>query len=110
MARVKHPSFKRPNSNILKRVKVGWRKPRGIDSKQKMHLAWAGAHPDVGYRGPKDQRDRHGSGAPVARVCNARELDAVPKGTLVRLAATLGEKSRKAMREKAAAKGLTVVN
>lgn len=106
----KHPKFQRPNQARSSRVKAGWRKPRGIDSKQRMHLAWAGAHPHSGWRSPKEGRGLHPSGAAESLVRNARELEAVAEGSVVRFAAQLGGRSRVQLRERARARGLRTLN
>jgi large subunit ribosomal protein L32e len=106
----RHPLFKRPNRAQKARVSDVWRKPRGIDSKQRMHLAWAGAHPDVGWRTPAETRGLHPSGAREVLVRNGAELEAAASGTVVRFAAQLGGRKRAALRERARAKGLRVLN
>lgn len=105
----KHPKFQRPNLKVDKRLKHSWRKPHGIDSKQRQKLKWAGAVVKVGYRSPRATRDVHPNGLKEVLVQNAKEIDGL-KGVAVRLAGSLSEKSKGAMRKKAVAMGLKVLN
>jgi len=106
----KHPKFQRPNRAVSKRVSLSWRKPRGIDSKQRMHLNWAGARPDIGFRSARATRGLHPSGAKEVLVRNAKEFDAAAQGCVIRFAAKLGGRSRALLRMKAAERGVKVLN
>ncbi len=107
----KHPKFQRPNFNAIKRVKDSWRKPRGIDSKQRQKLKWAGAVARVGYRGEAAKRGFHPRGKPEHFVRSAMDLET--KGIenfVIRLSGTLSERSKQALRKKAAERKLHVLN
>jgi len=106
----KHPSFQRPNDGVKKRLKHSWRKPHGIDNKQRQKLKWAGAVVKVGFRSPKSQRHLHPQGMPEALVHNLRELEAATKEVVVRLSATLSKRSKAAFRKNAEQRGVKVVN
>ncbi len=106
----KHPKFQRPNLAVNKRLKRSWRKPHGIDSKQRQKLKWAGAVVKIGYRSPKSQRHLHPQGKPEVLVHNMKELEKSTKDVVVRLAATLSGKTKMLMRKKAETMGLHVVN
>lgn len=110
MTRNNHPSFKRPNLSVNARIRDRWRKPRGNDSKQRMHLVWAGALPDVGYRSPKDVRGKHPSGKDEVLVAGENELVKVPKDSVIRFSSKLGEKTRVRMRKWASDKGIRTLN
>lgn len=105
-----HPKFARPNTSIDKRVKNTWRKPRGIDSKQRMQLVWAGAHPGVGWRSPKVTRGQHPAGAHEVLVQNAQQLAAVPAGKFVRFAAKMGGRLRAQLKQVAQKRHLRILN
>ena len=106
----KHPKFVRSNYKSKVRVGLPWRKPHGIDSKQRVKLNAAGAIPQIGYQGKKSERHKHPRGAFETLVFNEKELRKVPKGMLVRLGGTVGEKKRKVLRKIAGELKLHVLN
>lgn len=111
MAKFKLPKFKRLNVHTFGRVKNNWRKPRGIDSKQRQKLKAYGAIPDIGYRTPRSERNLHPSGLREALVANERDaagLDA--KKTAVRFSATLGKRKRILLEKKLKEKGFKILN
>jgi len=107
----KHPKFQRPNVGRLKRLKKVWRKPRGIDSKQRMRRKSAGAVPKIGWRNPKSERGIHPSGYKEVLVHNAEELRKInPSVEAARIAAGVGERKRAEMRKAAAEEGIKILN
>ncbi|MBU1197496.1 hypothetical protein KJ765_03200 [Candidatus Micrarchaeota archaeon] len=110
----KHPKFQRPNlsgRNIKKRVKDSWRKPRGIDSKQRQKLKWAGAVVKIGYRSPRSERGKHPKGLPEVLVHNLKELELVKGNTVViRLGGALSKRNKIVLRTKAKENKMHVVN
>jgi len=107
-----HPKFFRQNfgRGTRKRVKGNWRKPRGIDNKKKFKIKTFGGEPTIGYRNPKEIRGLHPCGAEEVRVFNKDNLSDVPKGAVVRIAGSVGEKKRVQIRAKAKELGLKVLN
>ncbi|HII39139.1 TPA: 50S ribosomal protein L32e [Candidatus Micrarchaeota archaeon] len=111
MARVKHPSFKRLNYGFIKRVKRGWRKPRGIDSKQRMKQVAYGAIPNIGYAGPRAGRHAHPCGLKESLVANEKEVARLDsKSRVARIRSTVGEKKRIKIRAKAKELKVKVLN
>ncbi len=106
----KIPKFVRQNRGIDKRVGDAWRKPRGIDNKQRMQRAGQGAIPKIGYRTPRKERHLHPRGLPEKLVHSMAELEAIGKGVLVRFASTVGARKRRQLLVKAKAAGLRVLN
>ncbi|MFH1106728.1 MAG: eL32 family ribosomal protein [Candidatus Micrarchaeota archaeon] len=107
----KHPKFRRANFGSIARVKSGWRKPRGIDSKQRQKLKWAGAVVKIGHRSPKAGRGNHPTGKPERLVRQEKDLDAEGiDGFVIRLSGTLSKRSKTALRKKAEEKKLHVLN
>ena len=105
-----HPKFTRQNRSVDKRVGEAWRKPRGIDNKQRVMLGWCGAMPNIGYRSPKDGRGKR-NGKMLKVVHNEAELakcDA--KSDSIYFAATVGKKKRVVLLAKAQAMGVRVLN
>jgi large subunit ribosomal protein L32e len=105
-----HPAFKRQNQAQKKRIKDAWRKPRGIDNKQRMKLAWAGALPNKGYGTSKKERGLNARKKKECRVENLKQLSKVPQGFEVRIAAGVGEKLRKEIRKKCVELKLKAIN
>lgn len=106
----KHPKFQRPNRSQKKRVRDSWRKPHGIDSKQRQKLVWAGATVKIGYRSAKKGRHWHPQGKPEVLVRNAKELEGVEKEVLVRLAGGISQRNKDVLRKKALHMGVKVLN
>ena len=108
--KTKHPRFVRQNLSQKKRVRhTGWRKPRGIDNKQRVGLKSAGALPKIGYQGPRSERHKHPSGFYEMRVFNEKDLLKInPKTHACRLGASVGERKRIVLRKKAAELGIHV--
>jgi len=105
-----HPKFTRQNRSVDKRVGDAWRKPRGIDNKQRVMLKWAGALPCIGYRSPKDTRGMR-NGKLLKVVHNEAELAACDaKQDGIYFAATVGKKKRVVLLAKATAMGIRVYN
>ncbi|MFA6330105.1 MAG: eL32 family ribosomal protein [Candidatus Micrarchaeia archaeon] len=105
-----HPKFVRQNRSVDKRVGEAWRKPRGIDNKQRVMLKWCGALPCIGYRSPKDTRGMR-NGKMLKVVHNEAELAAVDaKNDVIYFAATIGKKKRAVLLAAAQKKGVRVLN
>jgi len=105
-----HPKFVRQNRSVDKRVGEAWRRPRGIDNKQRVMLAWAGAMPNIGYRSPKAGRGKR-NGRMLKVIHNAAELAACDaKSDGIYFAATIGKKKRAVLLAKATAMGVRVLN
>ncbi|MFQ5406553.1 MAG: eL32 family ribosomal protein [Candidatus Micrarchaeia archaeon] len=91
----KHPKFTRQNRAIKKRVRAPWRKPRGIDNKQRVKKKWAGAMPSIGYRKKKSLRNIHACGKPEKLVHNDKELRKLEgKNTAARIASNVGKRKK----------------
>ena len=96
----KLPSFKRSNVSKFKRLKNAWRKPRGIDNKQRMRRKSAGAIPKIGYRQARKERGFHPSGLMEVLVHNENELRRVsPQKEVARIAGSVGGKKRVEIRK-----------
>ena len=94
--RKRKPTFARQNAHRKKRVKnKGWRRPRGIDSKQKRHEQQMGALPTIGYGKPKKERGLHPCGLQEIRIFNVKELAGLdPKTHAIRIGASVGKKRK----------------
>jgi len=109
MREKKHPKFVRPNYGRIKKVKSGWRRARGIDSKQRIRLRYAGAVPRVGYRNTRAARGLHPMGAAEVLVNNVDEVRKI-SGKAARIAAGVGAKKAAAIRKAAQELEIKVLN
>ncbi len=106
----KIPSFVRQNRTYKKRVaRTGWRKPRGIDNKQRIQWKGQGALPKVGYGQEKATLHFHPSGMPEVLVHTEKQLSQV-KNAAVRFSGSLGRKKYLALKKKARELKLKVLN
>lgn len=107
----KHPKFTRQNRSQIKRVGEAWRKPRGIDNKQRVMKKWAGFLPAIGYRGQKELRGTR-NGKMLIVVNNEAEIAKckAPAKCAAYIGRTVGKKKRAVLLEAAAKIGLKILN
>ncbi len=90
-----------------------WRKPRGIDNKQRLKLKSRPKNPVIGYKNPEKIRGVHPSGRKPVIVHNVRELKKVAqeqKDVLIYIAGGVGARKRAEIQEEAEKLGLVVAN
>jgi len=78
--KAKNPRFVRQDTHKKKRITVGWRKPRGWDSKQRKRMQRE-AIVEPGYGSPKELRGVHKSGLEIVTVISLDVLKSVNKKT-----------------------------
>ena len=112
LKKIKHPTFARMNygRTSRSRIKGNWRKPRGVDNKQRVGLQYVPASPGIGYRNPRSIRNMHPSGLKMVVVNNVDEVNAVQPNTALIIAGAVGAKKKEAMVKVANEKGLKVLN
>ncbi len=101
--------FLRQRTPGKRRLKMSWRKPKGIDSPKRVERKEKGRVVKIGYRTPRLIRFLHPSGLPEVIVHNPTELEGL-KGVVVRIASTVGRKKRMEIVRKAEELGLKVIN
>lgn len=111
----KKPTFRK--AGLLKVMKhlgktaTSWRRPRGIDSKQREKIRNKPRCPTPGYGAPKALRYLHPSGLSEVLVYNPENLEGLdPKKQAVMISAGVGNKKRVHIQEEARKKGLRVLN
>ncbi|MDD4567469.1 50S ribosomal protein L32e [Methanoculleus chikugoensis] len=105
------PAFKR--RGLHRKVKLAdvWRRPRGLQSKQRRQFKAKGALPRPGYGAPVAVRGMHPSGYAEVRVFTPADLvDLNPETQAVRIAGSVGNRKRGAIQERALELGLKVLN
>ncbi len=107
----KHPKFLRPNygRSSRSRIKLAWRRPRGIDNKKRLKIAYMGASPSIGYRQPSAIRYLHPKGMREVLVASIADLAAL-KAVAVRIASGVGRLKREAIIKLAESMKLPVLN
>lgn len=107
----KHPKFLRPNygRSSRSRIRLAWRRPRGIDNKKRLKIAYMGASPSIGYRQPSAVRHLHPTGMPEVLIASPADLTPL-KAVAVRIASGVGRAKREAIIRLAESMKLPVLN
>lgn len=90
-----------------------WRRPRGVDNKQRLKLKSRPKQPNIGYKNPEEVRGLHPSGRRPVIVHNLEELKKIAEEKeeiVVYIAHTVGERKRSLIREEASKLGLKLAN
>ncbi|MBI4173207.1 MAG: 50S ribosomal protein L32e [Candidatus Aenigmarchaeota archaeon] len=108
-AKKKTPKF-RVQQGYRKRVPNRWRKPKGIQSKQRHNIKSRGARPKVGYKNAAGVRylDRGKFNVTVSSASQMQAID--PKTQRAYIAGAVGRKKRLALLAIAEKKGISVGN
>ena len=107
----KKPDFIRQDIRKKARLKIKWRKPRGLDSKIRRKLNGRAKPVSQGYRVPKDVRGLHKSGLKQSLIRTITDLDKLsPKEYCLIISSTLGKRKRVEVLKKAEEKNFQVVN
>jgi large subunit ribosomal protein L32e len=103
--------FKRQEYARYKKLGVKWRKPRGKSSKMRRYEAGKAAMPSIGYGSNKLTRNLHPSGFKDVIVHNLNDLEKLDRDSEVaRISASVGNKKKLAIVEKANELGIKVLN
>ena len=107
----KGATFKRDGYGKKKQLSDSWRKPRGQHNKQREQKKAKGALPKPGFGSPIAVRGMHPSGFFEVLLSSVKELEGIdPKTHAIRIGATVGERTRLGLQEKALAAGFKVLN
>ncbi|MDW8083744.1 MAG: 50S ribosomal protein L32e [Candidatus Caldarchaeum sp.] len=109
--RRKNPDFVRQESWRYVRLRTGYRRPRGKDSRMRLQRSGSPPLAKIGYGSPAEYRGIHPSGYRDVLVSSVTELEALlPGRDAVRISGRLGLKKKLEVFEAAKAKGLKVLN
>jgi len=109
----RRPIFGRQAANRYWRIgrDLSWRRPRGIQSKQRRHYGYRAKIVKVGYGSPADVRGLTPSGYRPIIVHHVDELNALdPKLEAAIIARTVGTRRRLGLEETARKLGIRVLN
>jgi large subunit ribosomal protein L32e len=107
----KGATFKRDGYGKKKQLSDSWRKPRGQHNKQREQKKAKGALPKPGFGSPLAVRGMHPSGFFEVLISSLKELEGIdPKTHAIRIGATVGDRARAGLLEKAVAEGFKVLN
>ncbi|MEM3373843.1 MAG: eL32 family ribosomal protein [Candidatus Woesearchaeota archaeon] len=105
----KNPKFIRQDAYKKKRITLGWRKPRGWDSKQRKRMQRQ-AIVEPGYGSPKELRGVHKSGLKIVYVSNLEDIKKInPKEEGVILS-KVGLKKKLMLIEELIKNNITILN
>jgi len=107
----KRPKFEISNSHKRIRVKrCSWRRPRGLQNKERLGVFGKKAVVSTGYRGPSAVRGLSASGRHIIRVFNVSDLADINPKDQCALIASIGNKKLNDVLVECKAKGIEVVN
>ncbi|MDO8480632.1 MAG: 50S ribosomal protein L32e [Nanoarchaeota archaeon] len=104
------PEFLQQDFHILKCISRHWRKPRGIDSKMRLHLKGYAKEVSPGYGSPRDVRGMHFSGFWPIQVATVEEIARLDVKTQGAVLLKVGMKRRKELIAKAKELGVKIIN
>ncbi|WMW21215.1 50S ribosomal protein L32e [Methanolobus mangrovi] len=107
----KKPDFKRTDSHKYKRLDSNWRRPRGLQGKQRQHIKGKGALAQVGYGSPAAVKGLHPSGYSEVLVFTVGQLDSVnATEEAIRISAKVGGRKKAIIEAKAAELSIKILN
>ena len=108
----KQPAFRRQEWFRYRRLaKTGWRKPKGMQSSQRVNRKYRSPMARVGYRKIASVRGLHPSGFKEVMVHKPADLDGIdPERQAVRIGSRVGNRKRAQIHDRADDLGLRVLN
>lgn len=107
--KARKPTFTRADSHKKSRLGEGWRKPKGLQNKMRLHKRGYKTVVKPGY-GTPSQLKHTANGKAIVAVHNEQELIAVDPKTQAALIANVGRKKKEQLITIAQEKKITIVN
>jgi large subunit ribosomal protein L32e len=106
------PSFRRTEWFRYKRLsRSGWRKPHGMDNKQRRNYRYRGSLVRIGHGKVKAANGLHPSGFEEVMVHNSSDLEQIdPETQAARVGSTVGGRKRENIHSRADELGIRVLN
>ena len=110
--KAKTPTFRRTEWFRYARLsRSGWRKPKGMDNKQRRNFKHRGSLVRIGHGKVAAARGLHPSGFSEVMVHNVGDLDAIdPAGEAARIGSAVGGRKRATIHARADELGIRVLN
>ena len=109
-AKARQPRFNRTDGHKKRRTKQGWRRPKGLQSKMRLHRKGYSRTVKTGYGTPAALRGTTRDGLTIKRVENKHDLDQLDPKTDAALLGNLGRKKKEDLIKAAQEKGLALAN
>jgi len=107
----KKPTFLKQDAHKKKKLEQNWRKPKGSDSKMRVGFKGYRRSVQIGWSSPSEVRSLNKEGKKDVMISNINQLEKVNKATdSVLLSASVGNKNKIIILEKAKELGLSVSN
>ena len=108
----KTPVFERTEWFRYKRLsRSGWRKPHGMDNKQRRNYKYRSSLVRIGHGKVKEARGLHPSGFREVRVMNTNDLESIdPETEAARVGKTVGGRKRELIYTRADELGIRILN
>lgn len=106
------PVFRRTEWFRYKRLsRSGWRKPHGMDNKQRRNFKYRGSLVRIGHGKVREARGLHPSGFREVRVMNTNDLEIIdPETEAARVGKTVGGRKRELIYNRADELGIRILN
>lgn len=110
----KLPKFNRQLKNSVKRLRGNWRRPRGKQSKKRLHKKGKGKVVRIGFGAPRNLRFKNRSGFFEILIADFKDLEKLKNLDrniyVVRVSSSLGRKKRTELEKKIVELGYKISN
>jgi len=108
--KAKKPKFTRQDAHKNKRLKVCWRRPKGLQSKMRLNRSGYSKCISVGYKSPVEVRGLSKEGLEPIMISNISQLTKITEGQGAIISGTVGQKKRMEIAKKAADLSIEIIN
>jgi len=106
----RRPVFVRKETRKKKKLKLSWRRAKGLHNKLRLKKKGYVKSPGSGYRVPRRVKGVHKSGLIPVLVSNLNQLNSITKDQGVMLSSKIGDKKRLVFITEIKKRGLTLLN